>query len=91
MHVVVIFDRRELRSRNSEAIVVVIDVSNVMLIAINAIFFIDLKIHQEMVIVVTEDVINCFVSCSERAVEFDVLAVYNGFQCVLIHIQNTSF
>ena len=44
-----------------------------------------------MVIVVTEDIINCFISTLEDSIEFDVLSVNDRFECVPIHSEYLSF
>ena len=73
------FLRRELGSTNSEAIIVVVDVGDIMLVVINEIFFVDFKIKQLMSAIVVEDVIDGFGSSFELLSESDVSSFYDGF------------
>ena len=77
----IIFLRRELGlcSTNSEAIIVVIDVGDIMLVVIDEIFFVDFKIKQLMTAIVVEDVINRGVSRMELSMEINVSSFYDGF------------
>ena len=73
------FLRRELGSTNSEAIIVVVDVGDIMLVIINEIFFVDFKIKQLMSAIVVEDVIDGFCSSFEQLSESNVSSLYDGF------------
>ena len=75
----ILFFRRELGSTNSEAIIVVVDVGDIMLVFINEIFFVDFKIKQLMTAIVVEDVINRGVSGMELSMEINVSSFYDGF------------
>jgi len=70
---------RELCSDNSEAIVIIVDVSDIVFVSRDAIFFVYLKINQEMVIVVMEDVIDCFISGFKLTIEFNEFSIYDSF------------
>ena len=73
------FLRRELGSTNSEAIIVVVDVGDIMLVIINEIFFVDFKIKQLMSAIVVEDVINSLGSSFESLSKDDMSSFYDGF------------
>ena len=73
------FLRRELGSTNSEAIIVVVDVGDIMLVIINEIFFVDFKIKQLMSAIVVEDVIDSFGSRFECLSKDDMSSFYDGF------------
>ena len=50
-----------------------------MLVSSNAVFFVYFKIYHEVIVVVTEDVIDCLISSFEGAVESNELSVDDGF------------
>ena len=74
------FFRNELATTtNSEAIIIIVDIGNVVLIIIDEIFFVDFQIEQVMSIVVLKDVIHRACSCFKLAVELNQFSFYDCF------------
>lgn len=61
--------RRELAATNSEAIVIIVDIGDVVLVFVNEIFFVDFQIKQVMSNVVIKDIIDSRISRFEFTVK----------------------